>query len=243
MKTIGIIGGMGPLAGADLFSKIIEETEAKGDCEQPPVLLSSDTAIPDRSLAVAGLGQSPLPRLIQNGQTLINAGAELLCLGCNTAHFYYEALQEAFGEVPLLNMVTLSARRCRERGYKQLILLAAPGTYRAGVYSRAFKDTGVQLLYPDEKTASLLGDVIYKGVKAGNWRYPAEGLKAALQKLPVSPERPFLLGCTELPIAFRAYRIEGPAVDPGVILAREAVRLSGARLKGETPENKSFLLA
>jgi aspartate racemase len=38
---IGIVGGVGPLAGLDIFKKIIEETIATKDQDHIPVILSS----------------------------------------------------------------------------------------------------------------------------------------------------------------------------------------------------------
>lgn len=52
MKTLGIIGGMGPLAGCDLLEKIIANTDARCDQDHIHVLLDSNTAIPDRTAAI-----------------------------------------------------------------------------------------------------------------------------------------------------------------------------------------------
>ena len=51
-KVIGIIGGMGPMATADLFIKIIESTDAKTDQEHLHVLIDNNTDIPDRTACI-----------------------------------------------------------------------------------------------------------------------------------------------------------------------------------------------
>ena len=53
-KTIGILGGMGPLATADLFHKIISLTAADCDGEHVRVYIDSNSAIPDRTAAILG---------------------------------------------------------------------------------------------------------------------------------------------------------------------------------------------
>ena len=45
MKTLGIIGGMGPLAAADLLEKIVQNTQAKKDQDNIHVILDSHTHI------------------------------------------------------------------------------------------------------------------------------------------------------------------------------------------------------
>ena len=48
-KTIGIMGGMGPLAAVDLFNKIVTNTAADSDQEHIPIIIDSNPQIPDRT--------------------------------------------------------------------------------------------------------------------------------------------------------------------------------------------------
>lgn len=51
-KTIGILGGMGPMATADLFRKIVALTDAAGDNDHIRVYIDSNASIPDRTAAI-----------------------------------------------------------------------------------------------------------------------------------------------------------------------------------------------
>ena len=57
MKTIGIIGGMGPLATVDLFGKIVNLTDAKCDNDHIHILIDNNTYIPDRTSYILGDGR------------------------------------------------------------------------------------------------------------------------------------------------------------------------------------------
>lgn len=59
MRTIGIIGGMGPLATVDLYAKIVYAAQGKKDGDHVPVLLSGRPDIPDRLLPSAEQVQAP----------------------------------------------------------------------------------------------------------------------------------------------------------------------------------------
>ncbi len=74
-KIIGIIGGMGPLATADLFEKITYRTKAACDQEHLRVLIDSNTNIPDRTEALLHGGDDPTPQLIESARLLERAGA------------------------------------------------------------------------------------------------------------------------------------------------------------------------
>lgn len=224
MKTLGIIGGMGPLATADLFKMIIELTPAKSDQEHIPILIDSNTNIPDRTTAILNGGRDPRPEMIRSAQRLQEAGADYLLMSCNTAHYFYKDIIENI-HIPLLHMPRLTAEYARQMGYKKVALLATDGTIKSGVYANAFKDSGVEIITPDEEDQKSIMGFIYDGVKAGDWDYPVTGVKKALSTLSDLGAEAFILGCTELPIGFKEFNLKAPVINPTEVLARKAIEI------------------
>ena len=62
-KTIGVLGGMGPLATADLMAKIAKLTKASCDAEHIRVYVDSNPAIPDRTAAILDNGPDPVEEM------------------------------------------------------------------------------------------------------------------------------------------------------------------------------------
>ena len=89
-KTLGIIGGMGAAATADLFQKIVAVTDAKNDREHIPVVIDNNTMIPDRTafLLSNNKRENPKKDLIESAEKLRSYGAEILMIACNTAHYF-----------------------------------------------------------------------------------------------------------------------------------------------------------
>ena len=110
-KTIGILGGMGPMATADLFRKIIEGTKAARDNEHIRVYIDSDAAIPDRTAAILHGGIDPVPEMSTALRHLEACGADCILMACNTAHYFLPRLQ-ALTETPILDMPAITAKRC-----------------------------------------------------------------------------------------------------------------------------------
>ena len=71
MKTLGVLGGMGPAAGAEFLRLLARDAPAKRDQDHPRVIALSDPAIPDRSDAIRGLGEDPTPRLRRELERLV----------------------------------------------------------------------------------------------------------------------------------------------------------------------------
>ena len=108
-KIIGILGGMGPNATADLYLRIIRATPAKTDQDHLRVIIYSNPKVPNRSTAIIGSGQSPLPELIMAGRKLEESGADFIIIPCNTAHYFLQDLQKELG-IPVLDMIRISSK-------------------------------------------------------------------------------------------------------------------------------------
>lgn len=109
-KTIGILGGMGPLATADLFEKITLLTKAETDRDHIRVYIDSNTNIPDRTAAILNGGADPVPEMA-DALKLEQCGADCVIMPCNTAHYFLPRLQ-AMTKLPFLSILTAAAEAC-----------------------------------------------------------------------------------------------------------------------------------
>ncbi len=231
-KTIGILGGMGPLATADLLIKITALTKADSDREHVHVYIDSDTAIPDRTGAILHGGEDPVEEMTRGIRTLERCGADCIVMACNTAHYFLPRLRP-LTQTPILDMPGITARRCAELyPGKTAAVLATTGTLQTGVYSRALEREGVPFLLPEEEQRAFLMHMIYDVVKATRPMQPEEeNWRALLKALRERGADYFILACTELPIVAGTLTDPGPFVDPTEELARAAVLFAGYELK------------
>ena len=231
-KTIGILGGMGPMATADLLIKITVNTKADCDNEHVRVYVDCDCQIPDRTGAILHGGPDPVPEMATALRHLEACGADCIVMACNTAHHFLPRLQ-AMTETPILDMPAITAMRCAERfPGKTAAILGTTGTLQTGVYDRAMTEAGVPFLLPDEAQQAFLMHVIYDVVKATKPMQPEqEGWSCLLGDLRARGADYFILACTELPIVAESLSDEGPFVDPTEELARAAILFCGYELK------------
>lgn len=233
-KTIGILGGMGPLATADLFEKIVSLTEADNDNAHIRVYIDSNAQIPDRTAAILEGGADPVPAMADSLRKLELCGADCIIMPCNTAHYFLPRLAE-LTELPFISMIDAAAEGCRTRfPGKTSAILATTGTLSAGLYQEALSARGVSFQVPDQGEQEALMEVIYQGVKAGAppERY-REALLSVVEGLARRGAEYFILACTELPLAFQALGLTPPQVDPTEELAKAAIRFCGYPIKGE----------
>ncbi len=225
-KTVGIIGGMGPLATADLFTKLINMTDAASDADHMHILIDNNPKTPDRTGAILHGTESPLPYLVRSAERLQTAGADFLLIPCITSHFFFSELIKRV-RLPIMNMIEETAKVLLQREMRKVIVLATDGTRSSCVFDTVFSNYGIEILYPSNEAQSALMDVIYKGVKAGTANWDTSLLNAEINRLSALGAEAVILGCTELPLAAQMYGIVGTLVNPTDILARAAVVYAG----------------
>lgn len=240
MKTIGIIGGMGPMATVDLMQKIILATDASEDQDHIPILVDNNTNIPDRTAAILGQGTSPVPELLKSAERLTAQGADFLIMGCNTAHFFLPLLMP-YLKIPFISMIETTAEFCKQQGLQKVGLLASAGTCHSGIYQRALQHVGIEILLPTKAGETAIHNMIYAGVKAGKQHYDTTDVQKTLQDMCRAGAEAFILGCTEMPLAVSLYALEGNFLDATQILAEKAVTAAGAKVIRKLPISKAVL--
>ena len=221
---LGVIGGMGPLATADFFRKLIDATPASTDDEHIPVLIHSVPQVPSRPAAILDGGPSPLPALLAARDRLLAAGATLLAMPCNTAHYWYDGLVEGC-TVPFIHIVDAVAERFPSEA-RALGIVATRATLRSGVFERRLSARGIALAAPDEATYDRAVqpaiDAVKRGAPADGGRLIEPVIAAALD----GGAAAVVLACTELPIALDAVAspLRERCIDSTDALARACIR-------------------
>jgi len=238
MKTIGIMGGMGPMATVDLMQKVIVATNAIKDQEHIHTVIDNNTNIPDRSECIFGQGPSPVPEMIKSAERLSAMGADVIIIGCNTAHYFLPEVEKKVN-IPFINMIEETAKFCANEGYHTLGLLASAGTCASGIYKKEFEKLGMVLLHPEEAEQEVIHQMIYDGVKATNYTYDAAPAQSVLHTMEQRGVEAFILGCTEVPVAVRMYHLQGCFVDATEVLAERAVAWAGGKVNSCLPHKRN----
>lgn len=225
---LGVLGGMGPLAGAHFAVRLVELTPGSSDQEHVPVLLRNDPRIPDRTAAWLSGGPSPLPAMMRGIVMLQDAGANCIAIPCNTAHLWFDQLQAATS-ARLIHIVESVVIDLRRQGLTEgrVGILGTRATLKTGLYQRYLAEAGYQGFVPTREEVLEDCTTAIEAVKANRLRAAYEPLARAIDSLMADGARAVVLGCTELPLALpRSRRDEFDVVITDSIdaLAREALR-------------------
>ena len=228
-QAVGVIGGVGPMATVYYMQRVIEMTKAGCDQEHINMLVFNDCDIPDRTAFITEKSpDNPLPVMVEDAKRLEAAGCEFVVIPCNTAHYFYDELEQAV-EIPVVNIVeeTIRYAKARVQDLSCVGIMATTGTIVTGSYQKYAERAGLSFAVPDEDEQNLLMQIIYDGVKAGK-PVPRADFDRVANHLRAKGAQCLILGCTELSVLKRDLPINDPDVLDSIdVLASETVRRSG----------------
>lgn len=215
MKTLGVLGGMGPAATLDFLAKLQAATPAARDQDHIRVLVDINPHIPDRNAA----DTEPGPVLAEMARNLGRAGAEVLAIACNTAHAFAEDVRTGSG-LPLIDMIDVAVESVKAVGARRVSVVGTP--MARDLYAERLAGAGVQPVLLDESGQARFMETLYR-IKAGDLGAEVcEAMTALVRGLAADA---VIAGCTEIPLVVAPDTLDVPLIDAGEALARRCVEV------------------
>ncbi|GIN86708.1 aspartate racemase [Heyndrickxia sporothermodurans] len=227
VKTIGILGGMGPYATIDLFQKIVSNTPAKIEQDHLQIIIYNNPKIPSRMKAFNKGAKSPLQELIRSAFVLKRAGADFIIIACNSAHIWIDELRRNV-TVPFYSMIENTVQHlleCNSNVSEKILLFATESTIQHQLYQNAFKGSTYKIFLPNEEEQKLVNLAI-NDVKTGKIHTNSyiEELNQMIETYQSKGISRIIGGCTEIPLLFPYFDTEIKLVDPTFLLAKLAIK-------------------
>jgi len=221
-RLVGILGGMGPAATVDFYAKLVRHTPAEQDQDHLRVVIWGDPSVPNRQEALLAGGTDPTPWLEEGVRRLIDAGAEIVVVPCNTVHAHVRPVM-AGQPVEFIDIIDTTVEAVRRRGLHRVGLLATDGALASGIFQRGLDAAGVEWVLPSpERQASLMR--LVHAVKTG--RVDTATLTAMADLLAEIDSRgasTAVAGCTEISTLLERPPGGADVVDPALELALRTV--------------------
>lgn len=231
MKTIGILGGIGPQATMDFEARLHRVSNrlipAKGNRGYPPLVSvyvrHPPVLVDERDLPVAPLTLDP--RFLEAARRL-RGWVDLLVIPSNTPHLFLKELEDVAG-CEILSIVDGVADELRARPERPVGLL---GLGVPEVYRRRFAQEGLETLTASAETRDALDGAILRLMEGAAGDRERRVAREAVAELRRAGARVVVLGCSEIPLLLGdAVQADHSLVDPVSLLAERAVRRAISR--------------
>lgn len=227
-KTIGVLGGMGPEASANLYSKIIKYSQNKygavQDSDYPPIIIYS---LPMTGFDETGIVDEDLVKkqLIVAVKKLEDAGSDMIIIACNTVHVFYPEMQ-AVVKIPIFNIVEETRKKVVEQEYKKVGLFASESTTKLKLYQKKFAEKNIEVIQPDNEQQKILNKVIERVMGGHQNSEDIINLKDIARDYLKQGAEAIVLGCTEIPLAINQTHTDIKLFDTMETIVQAAVDFS-----------------
>jgi aspartate racemase len=169
MKTLGIVGGIGPESTIEYYRFIVDGCRTRGADSVPHIIIDSI----DVNRGIAMLNANDLAGLTgyisASIELLTRAGAEIGLIAANTPHIVFDEVQ-ARCDMRLISLVQAACDRAQTLGLKRLGLLGTGFTMRGDFYPKVFARVGIELVTPKEGEKELIHSAYINELLKNNFR-------------------------------------------------------------------------
>lgn len=224
ITTLGVIGGLGPMATAYFMELLTKMTDAKCDQEHLDIITYSKPSIPDRTAYILGNSDlNPAPPMIEAGLKLKEIGADAIAIPCITAHYFHDELESGIG-LPVIHAMRETAQYLKENEITKVGLMATDGTVQSGIFQKSLEEEGIEVITPYSQ--NLVMKIIYDEVKS-NKPVNMEEFNQVIYELFGRGAQRVLLGCTELSVAKKDFKVDSRILDVLEVLSRSVLTYAG----------------
>jgi aspartate racemase len=226
MKTLGIIGGLGPESTIDYYGKIIAlYRQRTGDGSYPQFIINSINLKKGLDFMDANNLPGMADYLVEEIGKLILAGATFGLISANTPHIVFDDVASR-SSIPLISIVEATCTAAKAKRLKRLALFGTCYTMQATFYPKVFSREGIELLLPGPDDQTYIHDRYLNELVSGKF-LPATraGLLAIVDRLKIGSDIDgVILAGTELPLILRDSEHNGiPLLDTTEIHCEAAV--------------------
>jgi aspartate racemase len=226
MKTLGIIGGLGPEATMEYYRTIIAVyRERKTDGSYPQFFINSVDLSKGVALISANDRAGLIKYLLEEIEKLAKAGADFGLIAANTPHIVFDDVQKQ-SPIPLLSIIRAACAAAKKRGLKKLGLFGTRFTMQGDFYPKVFLQEGIELVVPERADQAYIDDKYFNELVPGIFLPETRiGLLAVVDRLKAKIDIDgVILAGTELPLILREPAHNGiPFLDTTKIHVEAAV--------------------
>jgi aspartate racemase len=226
MKTLGIIGGLGPESTIDYYGKIIAlYRERTGDGSYPQFIINSINLKKGLDFMESNNLSGMADYLIEEIGKLARAGATFGLISANTPHIVFDEVASK-SSIPLISIVETTCEAAKARKLKRLALFGTRYTMRAPFYPKVFSREGINLFVPKPEEQAYIHDKYLNELIPGTFLPETRaGLLAIIDRMKAKYDiNGVILAGTELPLILRNSEHNGiPFLDTTKIHCEAAV--------------------
>ncbi|SRR6266542_222977 len=205
MKTLGIIGGLGPESTIDYYQRLIAlYRERTRDGSYPEIIINSVNLKKGLDFMATNDLAGMADYLLEGIGQLAHAGADFGLIAANTPHIVFDDVAPK-SPIPLISIVEATCAAAKTQNLNRLALFGTRYTMQATFYSKVFSRQGIDLLVPEPNDQDYIHDKYMNELVPGKFLPETRaGLLSIVDRMRAKSHIDgVILAGTELPLILR----------------------------------------
>lgn len=225
MKTVGIIGGLGPETTNKFCLEVINFCLKNNKKQRPPMIIWN-VPMPikvERDCITKNIGKEKfLPFLIDAAKILEKAGAQFLVIPCNTAHIFIQEIRSVVN-IPVLSIIDETFLVIKDQRISRVGLLATSMTVNNNLFDDRFRFHGIKQITPSIQDQSKLDRIIHNLVVSKHNPRNKKEVNRIIAQMVRQKVKNIVLACTDLQLIINKHS-QVEILDTMQILARATAK-------------------
>lgn len=200
MKTVGIIGGLGPETTSEFYLDIVFGCQKKDKTHRPAIIIAS-VPLPykiEKDAIANNIGfERILPFLVSEAKRLEKAGADFIVMPCNSLHVFIKEIRNSV-KIPVLSIVEETVKFLRKNDFNKVGIVSTSATIKNKLYENAFTKNKIGYETPNDFQQAKMGKFILNLVTRMQNNKDREELIKIIGDFEAKKVDCVILACTDL---------------------------------------------
>ena len=221
MKSVGVIGGLGPETTSEFYLEVIFQCQKQNNIQRPLIVISSVPLLfeIEKNLIEHNQGKEQyIPFLVAEAQRLEKSGVDFIVMPCNSLHVFIEDIRKAV-KIPVLSIVEETVAYLRQNKMEKVGLISTSATIANSVYETELQKNKIVFAVPNDLQKAKIDKIIQRLVGGQHLNSDREFIMEVVDDLAKSGVDGVALACTDLQLLLpKSYNVH--IFDTMSVLAR-----------------------
>jgi aspartate racemase len=225
MKSVGVIGGLGPETTAEFYLEVIFQCQKINHEQRPSIVIGSVPLLfeIERDLIASNTGKERyIPFLVEEARRLEKAGVDFLVMPCNSLHVFIDEIRGAVS-IPVLSIVEETINYLKHMNYNKVGLISTSATVANNVYETKFSESGISYVAPNDLQRAKMDKIIQRLIEGRHLNDDRKLILETVDDLATQAVDCVALACTDLQLLVPS-GAKVPIFDTMKVLAEATVR-------------------
>ena len=200
MKSVGIIGGLGPETTSEFYLKVIFGCQKLNTEQRPSIVIASVPLLFEIERDLISFNKDKeryIPFLVNEAKRLEKSDVDFIVMPCNSLHVFIDQIRDAVS-IPVLSIVEETIQYLKDKSIGNVGLISTSATVANNVYEDQLIKNNLDFVVPNDLQKAQMDKIIQRLVEGQHLNNDRDLILKVVDDLVDAGVNGVALACTDL---------------------------------------------